>query len=147
MRNGVEVSAQIGVDHVGVALPEQDQHRLDRLSGSPPRPIAERGGVHVRLEDRLDHQFRRRLRHPVPDRRDAERALAAAGLRDHHPSHRLRSIRLRPQLLAEPLKPALQPFRLDLFERHAVHARRATVGARQFVGMAQDVRPPDLVVE
>jgi hypothetical protein len=120
---------------------------MDRLGRPAPRPIAVRGGVDVRLEDRLDHQFRRGLRHPVPDCRDAERALAAAGLRDHHPPHRLWSIRLRPQVLAEPLKPVLEPLRLDPFERHAVRARRSAIGARQVVGRAQDVRPPDLVVE
>jgi hypothetical protein len=54
--------AQIGVDHVGVALPEQEHHRMDRLGRPAPRPIAVRGGVDVRLEDRLDHQFRRGLR-------------------------------------------------------------------------------------
>ena len=51
------------------------------------------------------------------------------------------------KLLPEPGQPLLQPRRLDRRERHPVHARRALVGARQVVGVAQDVRAADLVVE
>ena len=125
----------------------QHQHRLDRFTRTASRPIAVRRRVHIRLEDRLQHQFCRGLHHPVPYRWDAERALAAAGLWDHHPPHRLAPIRLRSQLLAEPGQPVLQPRRLDPLERHPVHAWRALVGACQIVRMAQNVRPPDLVVE
>ena len=32
VRDGVEVLAQIGVDHIGVALAEQLMHRLDRIA-------------------------------------------------------------------------------------------------------------------
>ena len=46
-----------------------------------------------------------------------------------------------------PASQSLQPCRLDRRAGHAIHARRAPVGAHQFVGMAQDVRAIDLVVE
>jgi len=58
-----------------MALPEQSQHRLDRSGCTAFRSVAIGRRVHVRLEDRLQYQFRRGLRHPVPDRRDAERPL------------------------------------------------------------------------
>ena len=93
--DGIEILAQISIDHVGVALPKQDQHPLDRFARATLRTIAERGGVQIRFKDWLQYQFRRGLHHPVPDRRDTERPLAAAGLWDHHPPHRLAPIRLR----------------------------------------------------
>src|SRR6185312_5653696 len=40
-----------------------------------------------------------------------------------------------------------QPGRLDRLERDPVHARRALAGAGKRVGVAQDVRAMDLVVE
>src|SRR5271167_3147306 len=43
VRDGVEVLAQIGVDHVGVALPQQDHHRLDRIGCTAFRPGHTRG--------------------------------------------------------------------------------------------------------
>ena len=139
--------AQIGIDHIGVVLSKQHQHRLDRFARTASRPIAVRRRVHIRLENRLQHQLCRGLHHPIPYRWDAEGALAAAELWDHYPPHRLAPVRLRSQFLAEPRQPVLQPRRLDPLERHPVHPWRAFVGARQVIGMVQNVRPPDLVVE
>ena len=147
MRDGIEILAQIGIDHVGVALPKQGQHRLDRIARAAFRPIAVRGRIQIRFEDRLQHQLRGGLHHPVPDRRDTEWTLAAAGLWDHHPPHRLAPIRLRTQFLAQPGQPVLQARRFDLIERDPVHAWRAFVGARQVVRVVQDVRSPDLVIQ
>ncbi len=144
--DGIEILAQIGIDHIGVTPPKQGQHQLDRLGRTASRPIAVRRRFQVRLEDRLQHQLRRSLHHPVPNRWNAEWPLAAAGLRDHHPSHRLALIRLRTQLLTQPDQPVLQPCRLDLLERRSVHPWRTFVGTRQVIRVAQDVRPPDLVV-
>src|SRR5215208_8247943 len=56
-------------------------------------------------------------------------------------------VRLVVQLLPEPRQPLLRPRRLDLLERHPVHAARAAVGPAQRVGVGEDVRPVDLVVE
>ena len=132
---------------VGVAAAEQRVHLLDRVRPAALRPIAVGRGVEIRLEDRLQHQLGGGLHHPVPDRRDAERPLAAAGLRDHHPSHRRWPVGLLRQVLPDPGEPLLPACRLDHRERHPVHARCALVGARQVVGVAQDVRATDLVVE
>ena len=126
MRDGIEILAQIGVDHVGVTLPEQDQHRLDRIARAASRPVAERRRIQIRLEDRLQYQFRGGLHHPVPYRRDTEWPLPAAGLWDHHPPHRLAPVRLRTHLLAQPGEPVLQARRFDPVgggEVHGVPAR------------------------
>ncbi len=36
--DGIEGLAQIGIDNIGVSLPEQNQHRLDRIGRAAPRP-------------------------------------------------------------------------------------------------------------
>ena len=90
MRNRIEILRQIRIHDFRVAAAEQRVHFLDRVRPAPLRPVAESRGVEVRLEDRLQHQLGGGLHHAVPDRRDAEWPLAATGLRDHHPSHRLR---------------------------------------------------------
>ena len=69
------------------------------------------------------------------------------GLWDHHPPHRLGSVRLRDNILPETAKPLLQPRRLDRCEGDPIHPRRTPIGARQVAGMTQDVLAADLVVE
>ncbi len=73
--------------------------------------------------------------------------FAATGLRDHHPPHRPGSVRLGAHLFPETGQPRLQPRRLDRLEALPIHPRRALVGPRQTVGMAQNVLATDLVVE
>ena len=107
-----------------MTMPDATVHFLDRVSPAPPWPVAIGRGIEVRLEDRLQHELGGALHHPVPDRRDAERPLAAAGLWDHYPPHRLRPIRLRDKLLPESAKPLLQPRRLDLRKGDPVHPWR-----------------------
>ena len=122
-------------------------HFLDRVRPAALRPIAVGRGVEIRLEDRLQHQLGGGLHHAVPDRRDTERPLAATGLRDHHPSHRCGSVRLRDQILPDRREPLLPAGRFDHGEGDPVDARRALVGARQIVGVAKNVFATDLVVE
>ena len=54
------------------------------------------------------------------------------------------SCRATPSRAAQPLG---QPRRLDVVERHPVHARCSAVGSAQRVGVLKDVRPVHLVVE
>src|SRR5262245_420991 len=147
VRNIVEVLGQIGIYDVRVAPADEPVHFLDCVGRASFRAIAIGTVIEVCLEDRLDHQLRSGLHHPVPYRRDAERPLAAPGLRDHHPSHRLGPIRLLPQILAQPKQPLLPALLLDLLESHPIHPRRAPVLPGERVGVGQDVLAPDLVVE
>ena len=80
MWNRIEILRQVGVHHIGVPLAQQLVHRLDRIDTAAARSVAIGSRFEVRLEDRLQHQFRGGLHHPVPDRGYAERPLAAAQL-------------------------------------------------------------------
>ena len=148
MRDRVEVLGQIGVHHIGVAPAEQPVHFLDRVAPLRARPVAIGTVLEVRLEDRLQHQLGGGLHHPVPDRRDAERPLAAAGLRDHHPPHRRRPVRLRRPVppAGPPATPPAPPPRSARSVTPSTPGAPA-VGAGQRVGVAQDVLAVDLVVE
>ena len=108
MRDRVEVLGQISVDHVGVAPADQPVHFLDRVHRPARGPVAIGIVLEVRLEDRLQHELGGGLNHPIPDRRNAERTLAATRLRDHHPPHRLGPVRLRDQFLAQARQPCFQ---------------------------------------
>src|ERR1019366_6612119 len=120
---------------------------LDRILRTLPRPIPVSIRLQLRFPDGFQHQLRSSLRHPVPYRRYPERTLAAAGLWDHHPPHRLWSIRLVPQFLSEAIHPLCQPSGLDVREALPIHSRRASIGSRQSVSMGQNIFPVHLVIE
>ena len=54
-----------------------------------------------RVEKRLQDLQKGLLDEPIENRRDAELALAPAGLGDHHPSHRLRLVTSCEKFLAQ----------------------------------------------
>ena len=120
---------------------------LDRTLRTLLRPIPISIRLQIRFPDRFQDQFRSGLRHPVPNGRNPERALAAAGLRDHYPPHRLWLVCLAPQFLPKAVHPLSQPLRLDGLEALPIHPRRPMVGSRQFVGMVQNIFSIHLVVE
>src|SRR6202034_1388111 len=66
------------------ALDEPGAKPLHRHRRRPPRPGPERARKEPRLEDGLQHDLRGLLRHPVADRRYAQRPLAPVWLRDVH---------------------------------------------------------------
>jgi hypothetical protein len=141
----IQVLGQIGVHHIRVAAAEQVVDGLDGIPGAPSRPIAVSVRFQIGLEDRLDHQLRGSLHHPVPDCRDTKRALAAVGLGDHHAPYRIGPIGPFTQYLSEARQPLLSPRRFDRRERHPVHPRCTAIGVCQPIGLFQDV--PHLVVE
>lgn len=94
MGDAVEVAGEVGVHHVRVALAESAMHFLDCICCAPLGPVAIGAVLEVRLEDGLQHELGCALRYPVPNRRDTERALAAARLGDHDPAHRIGLVRL-----------------------------------------------------
>src|ERR1039457_2763724 len=122
-------------------------HLLDGVLGATLWPVAIGIGIKVRLKDRFQQQLRGCLHHPVPNRRYPERPFAATGLGDHPPPHGLWFVRLGAKVVPDAFQPFLPPFRFDLLEALLIHARRAFVGLRQFVGMQQNVLAPHLVIE
>ena len=66
MRDGVEVFGQIGVDDVRMAPADQPVRRLDGVERASFGPVSVGAIFQVRLEDRLQHQFRGGLNDPVP---------------------------------------------------------------------------------
>ena len=118
-----------------------------RVPGTSLRSVAISVGLQIRFKDRLDYQLRGGLHNPVPNSRDSERSLATSGLRDHHPSHRFRPIRLLDQSFPHIGQPCPPPCRFDCVKTLVVHPRRTCVGFRQLVGMLKNVLPADLVVQ
>jgi hypothetical protein len=113
-----------------------------------PGPEPERALKHVGLEDRLDHRLQRRLHNAITDPRDRQRTLlAAARLRDEHPTGRQRTpatvLQGRGQLVKHPAHAVL----LDIGNGLAVDASRATIGAHQLPPPLQNVPAIDLVIE
>ena len=147
VRNRVEVFRQIGVYHVGVAPAHEPVHFLDRVGRTTCGPIAIGTVLEVRLEDRFQNELGGGLNHPIPDRRDAERAFSTPRLRDHHPPHRRRPVRLRDEVLVQARQPPLQTRRFDRREGHPVHPRRARIGAGQRISVVKNVFSMNLVVE
>src|ERR1051325_11193374 len=121
-------------------------HFLDCIRPASSRAVTIGTGVKVRLEDRLKHQLGSGLYHTVPYRRNPERPLSVASwLRDPPPSHRCWWIRLVDQVRPDSRQPLLEPLRFDHPERRPIHSWRALVGARQIIGVAENVLAIDLV--
>src|SRR5882757_5151505 len=147
MRDRVEVLRQISIDHIRVAPAQQPVHFLDRGRSTTTGTIAIGAVFQVCFKDRLQHQLRRGLNHPIPDRGDAERAFSASRLRDQHTPHRCRTIRLRGQLLSQTRQPFCFARRRNRREAFSVNSRCSCIGAGQHIGVAQNVFSTDLVVE
>jgi hypothetical protein len=116
-----------------------------RALGAEP----ERALEHVGLEDRLNHDLRRRLNNTVTDSRNRQWPLLRrpTGLRDEHPAGRERSPRSRLQILGQLVEKLDDAVPLDLDDGLAVDAGRASVGTYQLPRTLQNVSAVDLVVE
>jgi len=144
--DAVRLEDQIGVDDFGApGLCDVPVRSADRHLGVEVRAESELVARKVRLEDRLQHDDHRRLHHPVTDRGDAQRALAAIALGDPHPQQGLGPVALGPQLPPQRFQPRLHTSGLDRRERLAVHARRTAVRAAASVRLGQDILTADLV--
>src|SRR5437667_3930199 len=101
MRNGVKILGQISVNDIFIACTKQLMHFPDSIMRAPLRSVTIGTRFQIRLEDRLNQQFSGALNHSVPNSGNSEWALAAPGLGDHHPSHRLWPIRLVMSVLSD----------------------------------------------
>src|ERR1039458_8153572 len=140
----IEKAFDVQIKHP-VHFPRQQSRieSIQRLMLAAPWPEPIRKTEKVRFVDSVQHLDRRALDDFVFQRRDSERSLPPVGLRDIHPTHRLRSIRS-----------SLQPFRelLDIhFQLLAVVPPRLSVHTgRSFllqseVGHAQCFQVVDVV--
>ena len=138
-----EVVADVRIQHVVAAARPLHAQDFQRLRRAPLRPKPIRRGAEVRLEDRLQHQLRRHLRHSVSDGGNAERPLSAVGLGNVPPQDRLRAIRAVAQRDAELRQKRLDAVLLDLRQRRPIDAGRAAIPFDPPPRLLEDVSPPD----
>jgi site-specific DNA recombinase len=147
MGDAVEVTRQVRIDDFRMPRIQQPVDLPDGVQGAMFGPIGVLLRLQVGLEDRLQDQHCRHLRHAVSDRPDAQRPLFAIRFGDENTTHWLRSIRLLPQLVRQFVQPPIDAIRLDVRERLTIDPRRATVGSAAVEGKAQDVATVHLVVQ
>jgi hypothetical protein len=147
MRDAVEVTTQISVDHLSVALVQQRLHVPQGIPSAALRSIGVLLRLQISLEDRLQDHQGSRLHDPVFDRGDAERSLRPIGFRDPYPPHGLRTIRSLPQFFRQFVQPPPPAILLDVRERLVVDPTGAPVLPAAVVGPSQHVGAVHLVVE
>ena len=88
MRDAVEVTGQVRVDHLGMPRPEQPFDLPNGVQGAALRAVGVLFRLQVGLEDRLQDQHRRHLHHAIFDARNAHSTLPPHPnrLRDSSPS-------------------------------------------------------------
>jgi hypothetical protein len=88
----VEKFFEVEIDHDIIPVGDVVAGSEQRLMRSPSRAEAEAQRREARIEQRLEDLQDRLLDQAIDHRRDAQLALAAAGLGDFHPAHRLRLV-------------------------------------------------------
>ena len=143
-----EVVRQVGVHHLAVAPVQQSVHVLDGIARAPARPIGILFRGQIGFEDRRQHQHCRRLRHPIPHTRNAQRPeLPALLLRDQNLPHRVGPVGPFLQVPRQFPEPPVHPRRLDVGDRLPVHPGRPAVAADLLPGHTEHVQPPHLVAQ
>src|SRR5205807_3848665 len=126
---------------------EQAMNLPDRIVRVPIRSVAILLRRQVGLKDWPQYQRHRRLRYPIPDRRDPQGPQLAVGLRDVHPSNRLRLIRPLLEHLRQCAEPRFDTKRLDVLEPYPINPARPVVRTAALVGMTEYVLSVQLVVQ
>ena len=147
MLERVEEALDVAVHDVAVAASARQANRLQRVRRAAFRAEAVRAVLEVRLEDRLQHDLRRRLHHAVLHRRDAQRSLSSIGFGDVAPLDRARAILPAPKLFPDLLQEALHSGDLDRVQRRSIDPGRAAVRSYPSPCFQQDVAPVDPVVQ
>jgi len=146
MRDGVEVVAQVGIDHFLTAfLSDLVVDESDRRLGIPARSKPHLLLAEVGLEDRTKHHHHRHLDHTITHRRYPERALSSVTFRYPYAKKGLRPILLRAQFLLQFPEPRLPPCGFDPLEGFRVHPGTPAIATAAPVGFREKVSPADLV--
>jgi hypothetical protein len=120
---------------------------LQCLGGAALRAEPETARQKVGLENRLQDDLCRLLRHPVAHRRNTQRPHPAVRLGNLHPTHRRRAVtactKITGQLAEHPLNPVILHHR----QRHSIDPGGATIGSDPFPRLPQDVTPADAVIQ
>src|SRR6266851_670531 len=146
VREAIEKAFDVQIEHpVHFSRQQSRVQSIQRLMLTSPWSEPVRKIEKVRFVDSIQHLDHRTLDDFVFQRRNSERSLPPVGLRDKHPTHRLRSVRS-----------SLQPFEkiLEIFlqllpvvpPRLPVHARRSFL-LQSAVGPAQRIQVVDVVQE
>ncbi len=121
----IEEAFDIQIEHpVHFSRQQSRVERVQRLMLAAPRSESVREAKKIRFVDSVHHLDRRALDDLVFQRRHSERSLPPVGLRDVHPTHRLRSVRSTLQPIREVLEIYSQ-FLAVVPPRLPVHARRS----------------------
>src|SRR5882724_10900826 len=142
----IEKAFDVQIEHpVHLSRQQSRVERIQRLMLAAPWSEPVREAEKVRFVDSIQHLDRRALDDFVFQRRDSERSLPPVGLRDKHPTHRLRSIRSSLQPVSKVPKISLQ-FLPVVPPGLPVHARRSFL-LQSEVGHAQRFQVVDVVQE
>lgn len=147
VRDLVEGVPHVPIEHLGLAVHQVKVHTAYGHLGVQTGPKSVLLRRQIRLEDRSQHQQHRRLYHPISDRRNSQRPLAALVLGDPHTQKGLGTVRLFHKLLLEVPEPRPHALSLDGQEGLPVDAGRAAVAAALRVGDLEDFPPTHLVPE
>src|SRR5467141_2161004 len=142
----IEKSFDVQIEHpVHFSRQQSRVQRIQRLMLAAPWSEPVREAEKIRFVYGVQHLDRRALDDFVFQRCHSERSLPPVGLRDIHPTHRLRSVRSSPQPFGKVLKIPLQFFPV-VPPRLSVHARRGFL-LQSEVGHAQCFQVVDVVQE
>src|SRR5882724_5837074 len=142
--NAIEKAFDVQIEHpVHFSRQQSVVQSIQRLMLASPWSEPVRKSKKIRFVDSVQHLDRRALNNFVFQRRDSERSLPPVGLRDIHPTHRLRSVRSSLQPFGKILEIPLQFFSV-MPPRLPVHTRRGFL-LQSEVGHAQCFQVVDVV--
>src|SRR5262245_38298370 len=147
MPHVVEVGPQVDVDDARLALDDGLGDPLHRRMGCPPRPVAERPRLEVRLEDGFQDELEGPLDHAVPNGRDAQDADLAVALGDLLPPVPHRTIPACRQFVLNLPEERLHATLLDGLEGDPVKTRGPVVLLGQQVSFVEGFQLADVDVQ